>query len=100
MALERAAHARAKTACLRALEAAILAAGQPCEAFPDGMAVRIDAATVYAPDALVRCGPTLDPDAIGVTDAITVVEVLSPSSRACDSGAKPDDDFLLPSLAH
>ncbi len=36
--------------------AAIAAAGLGCEAFIDGVALRIDDASVYVPDAFVRCG--------------------------------------------
>lgn len=57
MAPERASHGRAKVAVFDALRAAVTAAGLPCEAFIDGMAVRIDEPTVYEPDVLLRCGP-------------------------------------------
>jgi len=97
---ERAAHARAKGHMFRQLADPVEAGGLPCEVYPDGMAVEIDAATVYEPDALRRYGPPLDPDAIKVTDPLVVVEVLSPSTRARDAGAKLEDYFRLPSLRH
>lgn len=100
MAPERAVHARVKAAVWRALDDALQAAGLPCEAFPDGMAVRIDDDTVYEPDAQVRCGEPLADDEIKVTDPVVVVEVLSPSSRARDTGAKLEDYFRLPSVRH
>jgi len=100
MAPERAGHARTKYAAAKALEAAILARGLPCEAMIDGMAVRIDDLTVYEPDALVRCGPRTPDDAMQITDPVVVVEVVSPSSRALDSGAKLSDYFRLPSVRH
>lgn len=100
MAPERAGHARAKARAHRALEAAVAAAGLGCEAFPDGMTVRIDEATVYEPDALLRCGPLLPDDAIEVADPIVLVEVVSRASRAVDSGAKLADYFTLPSVRH
>jgi Uma2 family endonuclease len=100
MAPERAAHARVKAAVWRALDNALRAVGLPCEAFPDGMAVRIDDDTVYEPDALVRCGEPLADDEIKVTDPVVVVEVLSPSSRGRDTGAKLEDYFRLPSVRH
>jgi len=93
MAPERAAHAFVKADVLAALRVA--AAGLRCEVFPDGMAVRVDDATVYEPDAMVRCGEPSDRNAIEVTDPVIVVEVLSPSSRARDSGAKLEDYFLI-----
>ena len=100
MASERAGHARAKAAAWLALRDAIRAAGLPCEAFADGMAVRVDDATVYEPDASVRCGPRLDDDIVEFSDPVVVVEVLSPATRARDAGAKLADYFRLPSVRH
>ena len=100
MAPERAAHARAKLAVARALGDAVRGAALPCQVFPDGMAVRVDDATVYEPDATVRCGPWLDDDAVEFSDPVVVVEVLSPSTRARDAGAKLEDYFRLPSVRH
>jgi Uma2 family endonuclease len=100
MAPERAAHARTKARAHRRLEDAIAAAGLACEAFPDGMSLRIDAATVYEPDASVCCGPRLPGDATELENPRIVVEVLSPSSRGIDSGAKLEGYFRLPGLCH
>jgi Uma2 family endonuclease len=100
MAPERIGPARAKLAAVNALAASIRTGGLPCEAIVDGVAVRIDEATVYEPDALVRCGDPLPGDAVAVLDPVIVVEVLSPSSRAIDSGVKLTDYFRLPSLRH
>lgn len=100
MALERAAHARVKARVWLALRDAIADSSLPCEAFTDGMAVRVDDATVYEPDALVRCGDRLRGDAVVVSDPVVVVEVLSPSTRARDAGAKLEDYFRLPSVVH
>jgi Uma2 family endonuclease len=100
MAPERAAHARAKGRIYEALAQAIRATGLPCEAFPDGMSVRVDADTVYEPDALVRCGPTLDDDAVELADPLIVVEVVSPSSSRQDSGSKLDGYFRMLSVRH
>jgi len=100
MAPERSAHALTKGQVFRRLAEAIEAAGLPCTAYPDGMAVVIDEATTYEPDALVRCGPNLPDDAVKVTDPVIVVEVLSPSTRARDAGAKLEDYFRLPSVRH
>src|SRR5688500_12660530 len=86
MAPERASHARAKVAVFDALRAAVAAAGLPCEAFIDGIAVRIDEATVYEPDVLLRCGTPVADDCIEIVDPVVVVEVLSPSSRHKDTG--------------
>ena len=100
MAPERAGHARAKGQAWLALRAGIAARGLRCEAFPDGMAVRIDQRTVYEPDALVRCGPLLPGGAIEVPDPIILVEVVSPSSRGIDRGVKLAGYFSLASLRH
>jgi Uma2 family endonuclease len=100
MAAERSAHALTKSHVWRRLTEAVEAAGLACDVYPDGMAVEIDAATVYEPDALVRCGPRLDDDAVKLNDPVIVVEVLSPSTRARDAGAKLADYFRLPSVRH
>lgn len=100
MTPERAGHALVKLEAARALQEAVAAAGLPCQVFPDGMAVRIDENTVYEPDASLRCGPKLPEDAVQFSDPMVVVEVLSPSSRAQDSGAKLEAYFRLPSVRH
>lgn len=100
MAAERAAHVDAKLAATPALRTAIDAAGLPCKAYIDGLAVRIDPDTVYEPDALVRCGEPLDPDTVTITDPLLVVEVTSPSSSRIDVDGKLADYFRLPSVRH
>ena len=100
MAPERAGHALVKHDTAQALKEAVAAAGLDCQVFPDGMAVRIDEGTVYEPDASLRCGPRLSEDDIELPDPMLVVEVLSPSSRAQDSGAKLEAYFRLPSVRH
>ncbi len=100
MAPERAAHARLKGRVFGALVQAIQAAGASCEAFPDGMTVRVDADTVYEPDALLRCGSPLDDNAVEVLDPLIVVEVVSPSSAKRDSGSKLEGYFRIPSVRH
>lgn len=100
MAPERAGHARAKGSMYRALGDAISRAGLACEAFTDGMTVRIDDFTAYEPDALVRCGPRTPDESVEVPDPVIVVEVVSRSSRSTDSGVKLGDYFTLPSVRH
>jgi Uma2 family endonuclease len=97
---ERAGHGRAKLAAVDALRAAVALAGLPCEAFVDGMAVRVDGTTIYEPDVLLRCGPPVADDCVEIADPVIVVEVLSPSSRSKDTGGKLDDYFRLPSVRH
>jgi Uma2 family endonuclease len=100
MAPERVAHGRMKGRVFNRLAEAIRVAGVGCEAFPDGMTVRVDADTVYEPDVLVRCGSPIDDNAIEVADPIIVVEVVSPSSRKRDTGGKLEDYFRIPSVRH
>jgi Uma2 family endonuclease len=64
------------------------------------MAVRIDPATLYEPDVLVRCGAPVDGQALEVTDPLIVVEVVSRSSHKRDSGMKLEDYFRIPSVHH
>ncbi|PIK69699.1 Uma2 family endonuclease [Methylobacterium frigidaeris] len=100
MAPERARHARVKFAVQAALDRGVRALSSPCEMLPDGMTVRIDAHTAYEPDALVYCGPRMDPDAVEPPPPVIVVEVLSPGTRSVDAGAKLAGYFLLPSVVH
>lgn len=100
MAPERIAHTRAKLEAVIALRSAIDAASLDCEAMTDGVSVRIDDQTVYEPDALVRCGRQTPGDAMEVTDPVIVVEIVSPSSRGLDTGAKLAGYSRLPSLRH
>ncbi len=101
MAPERAGHARAKARAYRAFEAAAIARERlDCEAFPDGMSVRVNEATVYEPDVLVRCGPRTPDDAIEIADPLVLVEVLLRSSKSIDTGAKLGGYFSLASVRH
>jgi len=100
MAPERSTHALTKFRIARRLAEAVEAAGLACTVYPDGMAVEIDANTLYEPDVMVRCGMPLPDDAIKVTDPLVVVEVISPSSRSRDAGAKLGDYFRLASVRH
>jgi Uma2 family endonuclease len=100
MAPERAGHGRMKGRMYVRLDDAIRTANLDCEAFPDGMAVRVDDNTIYEPDAMVRCGVPVPNDAIEVTDPVVVVEVVSASSRKRDSGSKLEDYFRIPTVRH
>jgi Uma2 family endonuclease len=100
MTPERVGHARVKSRVLRALDDAARRAGLPCEAFPDGMAVQVADDMVYEPGALLRCGDPLPGDAVKVADPVLVVEVVSPSSRRTDTGAKLAGYFRLASVRH
>lgn len=100
MAPEKTGHVRAKKRAVDALEAAIARAGLACEAWIDGLSYRIDSETVCEPDASVTFGESVGDDVVSLDDALIVVEVVSRSSSALDSGAKLEDYFRLPSLAH
>jgi Uma2 family endonuclease len=100
MAPESIGHTATKGEIFRRLADAIEAAGLPCRAYTNGATVVIDEHTTYEPDAMVRCGDPLPMDTIKVHDPLIVVEVLSPSSRARDTGAKLADYFRLPSVHH
>jgi Uma2 family endonuclease len=97
---ERASHTRTKHLVWLAFREVLRARRLPCETFGDGMSVRIDETTLYEPDTLVRCGNSLDGEAVECSDPVIVVEVVSPSSQARDTGAKLEDYFRLPSMRH
>lgn len=100
MSPERARHSLVKYATQTALSRAIKRADLPCHMMPDGMTVRIDAATTFEPDALAYCGPAIDLDAVEVPHPVIVVEVLSPGTKSVDTGAKLVGYFQLASVAH
>jgi Uma2 family endonuclease len=100
MSPEGAGHAEVKGAVYRALLAGIRARRLPCFALPDGMTVRVDAATAFEPDALVYCGSQVAPSALEIPNPVILVEVLSPSTRRIDASKKLAGYFRLPSVAH
>jgi len=100
MSPERAGHNETKQLTWLALREALRTRGLPCRAYGDGLTVPIDEATSYEPDALVRCGPPLDADAVKVLDPLIVVEVVSPGSRRIDTHTKLTDYFRLASVQH
>jgi Uma2 family endonuclease len=100
MAPERAEHVQAKLGATIALGAAIRRAGVACQAFVDGLAVVIDEATAYEPDALVNCGAPVARDSMTAPNPVIVVEVLSPSTRGIDTTVKLAGYFRVPSLKH
>ena len=99
MAPERAHHADRKALAWLALRRAILAAGLPCHAYPDGMTVEVDDSD-FEPDAILHCGPRLPGNAIAVPDPLVVVEVLSPGTRGDDLTRKLVAYFRVPSVHH
>ncbi len=100
MAPERVAHLRTKAEAMVALRRAVERAGAPCQVFPDGATVRIDAHTAFEPDVLVARGPRLPDEALEIPDPFIVVEVLSEGTARRDHGVKLAGYFSLPSVAH
>jgi Uma2 family endonuclease len=100
MSPERLAHIRTKLSAAIALKDALKQTNLPREVFTDGLAIKIDARTIFEPDASVVCGPRRTDDTIVITDPIVVVEVLSPSTAAVDHGRKLSGYFSLASVQH
>jgi Uma2 family endonuclease len=100
MSPERLAHIRTKLSAAIALKDALKQTNLPREVFTDGLAIKIDARTIFEPDASVVCGPRRTDDTIVMSDPIVVVEVLSPSTAAIDHGRKLSGYFSLPSVQH
>ncbi len=100
MAPERLGHVLAKTAAFDALRASVARAKLPCRALPDGAAVRIDAATLYEPDAMVFCGAAPALDGLAIVAPVVVVEIVSPSSGRRDHHEKLIGYFAVASVQH
>ena len=100
MSPERVRHAEIKASVYLALRPALNRTQLPCRALPDGMSVHINDTTVHEPDAVVYCGARADPDATEIPNPVIVVEVLSPSTVAVDSGRKLSGYFGVASVAH
>lgn len=100
MQSERVRHSAVKGEIFSALRAAIRRAGAPCQAWPDGVAVRIDDTRTREPDAVVTCGTTHDPDALALEGVVIVVEVLSPTNSNTDKLEKLADYGSVPGLRH
>ena len=77
--------------------------GRRCRVFDSNARLRVAASgNAYYPDASVVCG-TLDADpsdALSITNPTVVVEVLSPSTAAYDTGEKLTDYQRIASLQH
>jgi Uma2 family endonuclease len=97
---ERVIHGETKYRVARALDEAIAGSGVPCRFVLDSAAVRIDARSLYQPDALVYCGEPVSGDAIEIPNPVVVVEVLSPSNAATDLRDKLQGYFRVPSVQH
>jgi Uma2 family endonuclease len=100
MSPERVVHGDVKYRVTRALDGAIAKANVPCRFVLDSAAVRIDARSLYQPDALVYCGEPVSADALEIPNPIVVFEVLSPGNAATDLRDKLRGYFLVPSIEH
>jgi Uma2 family endonuclease len=92
-------HVRLKNEIWLTLRNALRSAGSSCEAFGDGVGIRIDQHTVREPDASIQCGP-VDQDSLLIDEPVVVVEVVSLSSIRSDSGAKVAEYFRVASVRH
>jgi Uma2 family endonuclease len=73
--------------------------GTPCQSFMADMRLNVQASDAYFyPDVFVTCGAEQRAEQQAKTDAVLIVEVLSPSTAAFDRGAKFGHYRLLPSL--
>jgi Uma2 family endonuclease len=100
MSPERVVHGDVKYRVARALDSAIAKAKVPCRFVLDSAAVRINARSLYQPDALVYCGEPVSGDALEIPNPIVVFEVLSPGNAATDLRDKLQGYFRVPSIQH
>ena len=100
MAAETSQHVKFKGNVYFALRNAIGKAGLSCDAFTDGMSVKINATTVREPDASVQCGNAIEPNSMILDQPIILVEVASPSTGRIDEEEKLVEYFSLPSVEH
>jgi Uma2 family endonuclease len=100
MSPERIIHGDTKYRVARALDEAIAKAGVPCRFVLDSAAVRVDARSLYQPDALVYCGDPLPSDTCEIANPAMVFEVLSPGNAMTDLRDKLQGYFRVVSLQH
>ena len=100
MSPERVIHGDVKYRVARALDSALASAKVPCRFVLDSAAVRIDARSLYQPDALVYCGEPVSGDALEIPNPVIVFEVLSPGNAATDLRDKLQGYFRLASIQH
>ncbi len=100
MSPERVVHGETKYRVARALDSALAKAKIPCRFVLDSAAVRIDARSLYQPDALVYCGEPVSGDALEIPNPVIVFEVLSPGNAATDLRDKLQGYFRVASIQH
>jgi Uma2 family endonuclease len=100
MAAETAKHVRVKGRVFRALANAIDKKDLDCEAFQDGIAIKISSNTAREPDVSVQCGKTADDNSMLLDKPLIVVEVVSPTSVERDESRKLAEYFTVPTIVH
>src|ERR1043166_6415614 len=100
MSPERVVHGDIKYRVARALDRAIENARVPCRFVLDSAAVRIDARSLYQPDAMVYCGEPAYRDALEIPNLVVVFEVLSPGNAVTDLRDKLQGYFRVASIQH
>jgi Uma2 family endonuclease len=81
MSPERVIHGDVKYRVARALDLAIAKSGIPCRFVLDSAAVRIDARSLYQPDALVYCGEPVSGSAVEIANPVVVSRFFLPATR-------------------
>jgi len=100
MGLDSRQHNRCKKRTIAAFDAAIGAAGLPCEAFVDGIGVSRATRSFRIPDIVVDCGDTGDDQAYLAARPVIVVEILSRSTEKRDVHTKLNEYFDIESVQH
>ena len=93
-------HVTFKQRAYAALASAIVRAGIPYFALPDGVSVRISDSRCYEPDAVVAPFPEPAHDALEIPNPSIVVEVLSTWSIRRDLSIKVDGYARVASIEH
>ena len=100
MAAETVLHVRLKGRVFRALATAIERNGSDCEAFQDGVSIKISLNTAREPDVSVQCGKRANALSMVLDKPLIVAEVVSPSSSSTDANQKLAEYFSVPSIMH
>lgn len=102
MQAENASHTKTKQRAYAALAEAIVHAGLPFYAMPDGPTVRIAADRAYEPDGLIAPLPEVPDHALEIPNPIAVFEVLSPipASLQRDLSIKVEGYGRVASIEH
>lgn len=99
MSPETVRHVHVKAEAWLTFRNALARSGVPCQAFMDGVSVRVGKHQLREPDISVQCKPA-DPDALILDAPVIVAEVVSSTSVRSDTGAKVGEYFSIPTLQH